>query len=153
MQAHTASSVFDRLSGLAGLGSRMEAADRVESVRCVRGLPAGYLRTAHGAGWALVGDAGYWMDPISAHGMTAALRDADLLAHAVLSSPPGDARRHRALANYQSVRDRLSLPMMAVTEEIASYTWDLTRIRVLLRSLSSAMTDEVEALAALEPAA
>ena len=153
MRAHTASSVFDRLSGLAGLGSRMEAADRVESVRYVRGLPAGYLRTAHGAGWALVGDAGHWMDPISAHGMTAALRDADLLAHAVLSSPPGDARRHRALANYQTVRDRLSLPMMAVTEEIASYTWDLTRIRVLLRSLSSAMTDEVEALAALEPAA
>jgi len=36
-----------------------------------------------------------------------------------------------------------------VTEEIASYRWDLTSIRTLLRTLSSAMTDEVEALSAL----
>ena len=43
--------------------------------------------------------------------------------------------------------------MMRTTDEIASYSWDLTRIRALLRSLSSAMTDEVETLAAIEPAA
>ena len=36
-----------------------------------------------GPGWALVGDAGYWKDPISAHGLTDALRDAELLARAV----------------------------------------------------------------------
>lgn len=153
VRTHGASSVFEQLSGPVGLAPRIAAADRVESVRYVRGLPAGYLRTAHGPGWALVGDAGHWMDPMSTHGMTAALRDAGLLARAVLSSPPHDPERHQALAKYQAVRDRLSLAMMRVTEEIASYTWDLNRIRALLRSLSSAMTDEVETLAAVEPAA
>ena len=43
--------------------------------------------------------------------------------------------------------------MLRVTEEIASYQWDLTRIRTLLRTLSSAMTDEVEARTALAPVA
>lgn len=38
--------------------------------------------------------------------------------------------------------------MLSVSDEIASFTWDGTRIRTLLRSLSSAMTDELGALAA-----
>ena len=42
----------------------------------------GFLRRAAGPGWALVGDAGYFKDPITAHGITDALRDAGLLAAA-----------------------------------------------------------------------
>jgi 2-polyprenyl-6-methoxyphenol hydroxylase-like FAD-dependent oxidoreductase len=85
--------------------------------------------------------------------MTAALRDAELLSQAVLAVPQGGAQQQSALAGYQVTRDRLSLPMLQVTEEIAAYQWDLTRIRTLLRTLSSAMTDEVEALTALAPVA
>ena len=133
----------------AGIGQRLREAVRVEPVRYSKVLPPGYLRPAHGPGWALVGDAGHWIDPISTHGMTAALRDAELLSQAVLSAPPDGARLQSALAGYQATRDRLSLPMLRVTEEIASYRWDLTSIRTLLRTLSSAMTDEVEALSAL----
>ncbi len=153
VRAHSATSVFHRLAERAGFAARIDAARPAEPVRHVRGLPAGFLRQAYGPGWALVGDAGHWMDPMSTHGMTAALRDAALLATAILSSPSNGTERDRALAQYQAVRDRLSLPMMQATEEIASYGWDLARIRCLLRSLSSAMTDEVEALAALETAA
>ena len=120
VRADGAAAVFGRLSRSAGLGDRLDAAQRVERIRHVHGLPAGYLRTAHGDGWALVGDAGHWLDPVSAHGMTAALRDAAFLARAVLTSSPGDPRRHRALADYQATRDRLSLQIMSVTEEIAS---------------------------------
>jgi 2-polyprenyl-6-methoxyphenol hydroxylase-like FAD-dependent oxidoreductase len=133
----------------AGIGQRLRDAVRVEPVRYSKVLPPGYLRPAYGPGWALVGDAGHWIDPISTHGMTAALRDAELLSQAVLSAPPDGARLQSALAGYQATRDRLSLPMLRVTEEIASYRWDLTGIRTLLRTLSSAMTDEVEALSAL----
>ena len=43
--------------------------------------------------------------------------------------------------------------MMGITEQIASYSWDLTEIRGLLRGLASAMTDEVEALTALDASA
>jgi 2-polyprenyl-6-methoxyphenol hydroxylase-like FAD-dependent oxidoreductase len=151
VRANTAADVFDHLVGVSGLGSRLGSGKWVESVKYVRGLPAGYLRQAHGSGWALVGDAGHWLDPMSTHGMTAALRDATLLARAILSSSARAGERERALADYQAVRDRLSLPMMRITEEIASYTWDLHRARILLRELSSAMADEVEALAAIEP--
>ncbi|HEY4993555.1 MAG TPA: hypothetical protein VII33_15895, partial [Nakamurella sp.] len=83
----------------------------------------------------------------------AALRDAELLAQAVLSAPAGGPLQQAALAGYQGTRDRLSLPMMRVTEEIASYGWDLGQLRTLLRCLASAMADEVEALTALSLAA
>ena len=149
VSARSPLAAFHLLADPAGIGSRIRAAARAEPVRYVRALPPGYLRPAFGPGWALVGDAGHWMDPISTHGMTAALRDAELLSQAVLSAPHGGAQLQSALAGYQATRDRLSLPMLRVTEEIASYQWDLTRIRTLLRTLSSAMTDEVEALTAL----
>ena len=140
---------FQSLTDPIGIGSRIGGATRAEPVRYVRALPPGYLRGAYGPGWALVGDAGHWIDPMSTHGMTSAFRDAELLARAVLSAPSGGPGQLSALADYQAARDRLSVPMMQATEEIASYRWDLTRIRTLLRSLSSAMTDEVEALGAL----
>lgn len=42
----------------------------------------GFLRRPHGPGWALVGDAAYFKDPLTAHGITDAFRDAELLAAA-----------------------------------------------------------------------
>ena len=62
----------------------------------------GYLRQAHGPGWALVGDAGYFKDPITTHGMTDALRDAQLLADAVVAASSGQTHERVAMARYQS---------------------------------------------------
>jgi flavin-dependent dehydrogenase len=97
----------------------------------------GFLRPAWGPGWALVGDAGYFKDPITAHGITDALRDAESLARAVLSGT--DA----ALDDYQAVRDRLSLGLFTITDEIASFAWDMPRLQSLHKSLSEEMTREV----------
>src|SRR5690606_15208546 len=55
-----------------------------ERLRGFRGMP-GYLREAHGHGWALVGDAGFFRDPLTAHGITDALRDAEGLANAIIA--------------------------------------------------------------------
>ena len=149
---------FRHLAGQAsaGLRERISEATPVEHLRHDRGLP-GHLRTASGPGWALVGDAGYWKDPLSTHGITDALRDAELLARAVVSaravggttSTAGAA----AMAAYQVTRDRLSSRMVDVVERIATFEWDLTAIRVLLREMASAMSDEVEALSELPSAA
>jgi 2-polyprenyl-6-methoxyphenol hydroxylase-like FAD-dependent oxidoreductase len=109
----------------------------------------GFLRQSHGAGWALVGDAGYFKDPISAHGLTDALRDAELLARAVIAADD-DGDVSEALTDYQSTRDRLSLPLFETVDRIAGNSWDDDEIAALLLQLSSAMTDEVEALAALD---
>ncbi len=54
------------------------------------GLP-GYVRQSWGPGWALVGDAGYFKDPITTHGMTDGLRDAELLGDRILDVLGGGA--------------------------------------------------------------
>ena len=74
------------------LARRLGAAQAPTSIRTWRGL-AGFIRKAWGNGWALVGDAGYFRDPLSAHGMTDALRDAELLARAWLPCTPAPPRR------------------------------------------------------------
>ena len=66
------------------------------------------LRRAYGPGWALVGDAGWWMDPLSTHGITDALRDAESLADAVVSGAASARATRTALAGYQSQRDRMA---------------------------------------------
>ena len=67
----------------------------------------GYVRRSFGPGWASVGDAGYFKDPITTHGLTDALRDAELLSDAVLAHAAG-AAAESTLAQYQDTRDRLS---------------------------------------------
>jgi flavin-dependent dehydrogenase len=110
------------------------------------GLP-GFLRQAHGPGWALVGDAGYFKDPITTHGMTDALRDAQLLVDAVMAAHRGDIHERVAMARYQSIRNRLSARLFDATEAVAGYDWDTPTIQRLLREVSASMSDEVDHLA------
>lgn len=126
---------------------RLAAATPTSPMRGWGGTP-GYLRQSWGPGWALVGDAGYFKDPITTHGMTDALRDAELCAEAALASHSG-CEESSAFAAYQRTRDRLSHDMINVTEAVAAYEWNLDRVRHLLREVSSAMGTEVEHLQAL----
>lgn len=103
----------------------------------------GHLRKSHGPGWALVGDAGHFKDPLTAHGITDALRDAELLARAVLDGRSG------ALAAYQSERDALSRPLFDVTEAIASFRWSLDEVKFLHTQLSASMRAEADHVAGL----
>jgi flavin-dependent dehydrogenase len=61
-------------------------------------------------GWALVGDAGYHKDPITALGVSDAFRDADLLAEAVDSGLSGLEPMEGALAEYERKRNEAALP-------------------------------------------
>jgi 2-polyprenyl-6-methoxyphenol hydroxylase-like FAD-dependent oxidoreductase len=133
------------------LAARLDAARAPEAVRTFTGWP-GHIRRSWGPGWALVGDAGYFKDPISAHGLTDALRDAELLACRIMPVISGAAREDDTLAAYQADRDALSGTLFDVIELIASHTWTDDDIPDLLLRLSAAMSDEVEALAALDPA-
>jgi flavin-dependent dehydrogenase len=140
---------FDRLLGEAGtaLHDRVRAATAQSQFHGWGGVP-GYVRTSSGPGWALVGDAGYFKDPITAHGMTDAVRDAELLADAIIDTVGGEVPEAVALARYQQVRDRLSSALFEVTEAVAAYDWDAETIPTLLRGVSAAMSDEVDHLMA-----
>jgi 2-polyprenyl-6-methoxyphenol hydroxylase-like FAD-dependent oxidoreductase len=120
-------------------------------VRFFRGMPA-LLRRPHGPGWALVGDAGCWKDPLSTHGITDALRDAELLAAAVVAGAASERAARIALAGYQAQRDRTAVPMHPIVARLASHEWDLAEVRRLLRGLSSLMADEVETIRGFDQA-
>ncbi len=66
----------------------------------------------------------------------------------ILATLGGRVPEAVALAAYQATRDRLSAQLFAATEEVAGYDWDAARARQLLRRVSSAMSDEVDHLAA-----
>jgi flavin-dependent dehydrogenase len=135
----------------APLAHSVRAGGAAGPLRGWRGLP-GYTRRSFGPGWALVGDAGYFRDPITTHGLTDALRDAELLSEAVVAQASG-VSAEVALGRYQDTRDRLSESLREVTEAVSRYDWDGARIRTLLRGVSAAMSDEMEHLSArLEPA-
>src|SRR5699024_3356949 len=62
------------------------------------------LRQAAGPGWALVGDAGYFRDAVTGHGMSDAFRDAETLARAVDDALRGDQDLDTALAGFAATR-------------------------------------------------
>jgi flavin-dependent dehydrogenase len=109
----------------------------------------GYVRRSWGPGWALVGDAGYFKDPLSAHGMTDALRDAELLARAVIDVVAGSTEERDALAGYQATRDALSGELFDVMDVICGHRWTDAEIGELLLRLSASMSAEVDVLASL----
>jgi 2-polyprenyl-6-methoxyphenol hydroxylase-like FAD-dependent oxidoreductase len=111
------------------------------------------VRQAWGPGWALVGDAGYWKDPIGAHGLTDALRDAELLARAVIASTSGTTGETEALGEYQAERDRLSLPLFATVDRIAGFGWTEAEIGGLMLELSARMAEELDAQVAFDAVA
>jgi 2-polyprenyl-6-methoxyphenol hydroxylase-like FAD-dependent oxidoreductase len=127
---------------------RVAVATPASSLHGWAGAP-GFLRRCYGPGWALIGDAGYFKDPITTHGMTDALRDAELLSNAIVALLSG-CPEASAFAAYESTRDRLSRDMFDVTEAVAAYDWNLDELRHLLRGVSAAMKDEVDHLQSMQ---
>ncbi len=132
------------------LAERIAGGRRNGPLRGFAGLP-GWLRRPFGTGWALVGDAGSFKDPLIAHGITDALRDADLLARALHEGLTGAAPMHSALARYERLRDDLSQSFLATADAIASFDWRLSDLQRLHRELSLAMQAETRFLRGLEP--
>ena len=97
---------------------RLRAATR--QARFVGTAVPNYFRKPYGPGWALVGDAGYNKDFITAQGMHDAFRDAELCATALDQAFSGARPFEAAMADYQSTRDRQVLPMYELTCELAT---------------------------------
>jgi 2-polyprenyl-6-methoxyphenol hydroxylase-like FAD-dependent oxidoreductase len=79
-----------------------------------------YFRKPYGPGWALVGDAGYNKDPITAQGITDAFRDAERCAMALDQTFAGARSFDEAMGEYQRARDQHVLPMYEFTCQLAA---------------------------------
>ncbi|TIU22023.1 MAG: hypothetical protein E5W49_08160 [Mesorhizobium sp.] len=90
----------------------------------------------------LVGDAGFFRDPLTSHGISDALRDAEGAATAILSC------RESALREFQEVRDSLALPILETTDAISAFDWSLEELPERHKRFSEAMKSEVAVLLA-----
>lgn len=125
------------------LGDGLAAETRTSRLRAFPGAN-GFLRRSYGPGWALVGDAGYFRDPLTAHGMTDAMRDAEILARTIVAG--GN------LAAYQEARDAAADGLFEVTDAIASLEWSNEEVKALHHRLSKEMNVGVEVIRGWGPA-
>jgi 2-polyprenyl-6-methoxyphenol hydroxylase-like FAD-dependent oxidoreductase len=122
------------LDAAGDLGERVRAGERAERIRGSADLHNRF-RKPYGQGWALVGDAGLLMDPVTGQGIADAFRDAELLADAVAGE--------RDLAAYQAARDAAALPMYEMTLDVAALEPPRVQQRLLLEALAG-RPDEIE---------
>lgn len=122
------------------LWDKLEGARRLDRLQgCIKN--PNFVRQSAGPGWALVGDAGYHKDPITAQGMADALRDAELLADAIALAD-GSAL-DAASRSYEAARNRMLGPLF-------DYTCALAQLRSPppeMRALAQAMQHQPQALA------
>jgi len=95
---------FAALEHAPEFAERVRAATRESKFVGSAQLP-GYFRKPFGPGWALVGDAGYHKNPITAMGINDAFRDAELVADAVDAVFSGRRSFEEAMGAYQRARD------------------------------------------------
>jgi 2-polyprenyl-6-methoxyphenol hydroxylase-like FAD-dependent oxidoreductase len=131
---------FLRTLDAVGLGERIRAGRRAERFRGTPDLPS-YLRQPYGPGWALVGDAGLLLDPITGQGISHAFRDAELLADAVADGLGGIRPLAEALARYHRARDRAARPMYDFTARLAGVNPPGPAEMALFRALARRQED------------
>ncbi len=108
----------------------------------------GFLRKAYGPGWALVGDAGYFKDPVSAHGITDAFIGAELLSDALAAIVTDGDDPEEALAAYQHQRDDLAALLTPPVAALAGLDLDPAGAKAAFRALNPALRAEFELMAA-----
>jgi 2-polyprenyl-6-methoxyphenol hydroxylase-like FAD-dependent oxidoreductase len=119
VRADVEKSFLDAVALAPPLAESLAGAERVERFYGTGEVPFWY-RKPFGPGWALVGDAGYHKDPITAQGISDAFRDAELLATALDAGLAGNRPLDEALTEYERVRNEETRSLYELTYELAS---------------------------------
>ncbi len=129
------------------LGARVSAGRIVSPIRGWIAPPS-YVKQAFGTGWSLVGDAGYFRDPITGHGITDAFRDAELLSLALDKALREPRLERDALMHYATTRDTALSETFELTRKLTRFP-EPTRFVELQIQLSEALDREAQMLASL----
>ena len=128
------------------LAARFRAGGRAEKIQG-SGQLRGFFRKPYGPGWALVGDAGYHKNPITAQGITDGFRDAELLAEAADAMLRFTADERLAMRQYERQRDDAIRDTFRITRALAAFP-PPQRFAELQSELSRALDVEARQLAA-----
>jgi flavin-dependent dehydrogenase len=122
------------------LGERMGAAKREERFVGTADLQ-NFFRRSQGPGWALVGDAAYHKDPITAQGISDSFRYAELLADAIDEGLSGRRPLSEALADYERRRTESAMPLFEWACRTAELRAPSGKTRELIGALQSNAED------------
>jgi flavin-dependent dehydrogenase len=122
------------------LAERLDGAKREEKWYGTAGVP-NYFRKPFGPGWALVGDAGYCKDPITAQGIADSFIESQNLTRAIDDGFAGRRPLAEALGEYERKRNERVKPLFEFTCELAA----LEPPPVAIQQLFLAMRDNQEA--------
>lgn len=128
---------------------RVRHAKREE--RFTGGSNLNFFRKPFGDGWALVGDAGYEKDNITAQGINDAFRDAELCSTALDETFTGARNYADAMSDYHRMRDERAMPVYEFTTQMATLEPPPSEMQQLLGAVhgnTAAMNDFVSLMAA-----
>src|SRR5688500_8696328 len=114
--------------------ARVREGHREEKWYGTAGVP-GYLRKPYGNGWALVGDASYNRDPITAQGISDAFIDAEMLVAALSAALSGTGVFDELLSAHESARNDRVRPMYEFTTRLAALEAPPSELRALVGAL------------------
>src|SRR5688572_24591482 len=109
-----------------------------------------FFRKPFGPGWALVGDAGYNKDFITAQGISDAFRAAEWCGEALDASFSGRSTFDEAMTRYQTTRDEASLAIYEFTAQLAALeppTPELQQLTAAIHGNQEAMNGFVRVVA------
>ena len=99
------------------------------------GIIPNFIRKSYGEGWALVGDAGYHKDPVTAQGITDSFTHAEMLAEAIDDAFSGVCEMEEALADYEQKRNEKIMPMFEYTCQLAELAAPPPEMQMLFAAL------------------
>ena len=99
--------------------ARVRQGRREEKWYGTAGVPE-YFRKPYGKGWALVGDASYNRDPITAQGISDAFIDADMSRRRSAHGCRATGRSRTLMAGHEAARNERVRPMYEFTNQLAA---------------------------------
>jgi flavin-dependent dehydrogenase len=100
-----------------------------------------FFRRSHGPGWALVGDAGYHKDPVTAQGISDSFSYAELLVEAIDDGLAGRRPLSDALARYEQKRSESATPIFEWTCRTGEMRPISQKMATLLEALRTSQED------------
>jgi flavin-dependent dehydrogenase len=104
------------------------------------GIPA-FMRSCYGPGWALVGDAGCYENPLAAHGIQNAFRDAEWMSMALDNTFAGRSPAQDALRDFETNRNEAEIPLYDSAERRSTLAPPPQNVHRLIKALAGKQDD------------